>query len=248
MGSGSATRRSQRAQHAPGKIWIRPHTSAPADRTQRGRVRRRCVYQDELKRPVFRGPTATDSTATVSSEAGQEDHIAALVESRVHAELQAQIGTREQLHTAIGNYFSTVHQRVTIICKKRFLDRLVSFNTVPADFAALCLAMNLVIRQPSVPPASMLLPTYANLKSLIGLLEASEYLTLEVVQCRILCATYEFGHGNLVAASMSVAACAKLARLIQLQPRRQGLSPYDFAKVEDEERSRAWWALANLER
>jgi hypothetical protein len=172
----------------------------------------------------------------------------ALLESRVHAELQAQIGTREQLHAVIGKYFSTVHQRVTIICKKRFLDRLVSFKTVPADFAALCLAMNLVIRQPSVPPASMLSPAYANLKGLISLLEASEYLTLEVVQCRILCATYEFGHGNLAAASMSVAACAKVARLIELEPRRQGLAPHDFATLEDEERSRARWALANLER
>jgi hypothetical protein len=224
------------------------HTSAPADRTQRGRVQRRCAYQDDLKRPFFRELIAIDIAAVVSSEAGHDEQMVALLESRIHAELQAQIGTREQLHAVIGNYFSTVHQRVTIICKKRFLDRLVSFNTLPADFAALCLAMNLVIRQPSVPPASMLSPTYANLKSLIGLLEASEYLTLEVVQCRILCATYEFGHGNLAAASMSVAACVKVARLIKLRPRRQGLNPYDLDKLEDEERSRAWWALANLER
>ncbi|KAM0689935.1 hypothetical protein Q7P36_010808 [Cladosporium allicinum] len=141
-----------------------------------------------------------------------------------------------------------MHQRVTIVCKKRFLDRLISSSTVPADFAILCLVMDLVIRQPSTPTASMLSQAYGSVKSLIGLLEASEYLTLEVVQCKILCATYELGHGLLAAASMSVAACARVARFIGLQPRRQGGTSVYLNALEDEERSRAWWALANLDR
>lgn len=174
--------------------------------------------------------------------------MASLLYNHVYAELKAHIGDRERLHATISNYFSTMHQRVTIVCKKRFLDRLISSSTVPADFAILCLVMDLVIRQPSTPTASMLSQAYGSVKSLIGLLEASEYLTLEVVQCKILCATYELGHGLLAAASMSVAACARVARFIGLQPRRQGGTSVYLNALEDEERSRAWWALANLDR
>ena len=174
--------------------------------------------------------------------------MAALLDSRVHAEMQAQFGNRERLLATIGKYFSTMHQRVTIICKKRFLDRFVSFSTLPADFAVLCLAMHLIIHQPATPPVSMMSQTYGNLKSLIGLLEASESLTIEVVQSKILCATYELGHGILAAASMSVAACARVARLIGLQPRRQERTQDDVDTLQAEESSRACWALANLER
>lgn len=246
MGSESATRRRQRVQHAPGKTHLRTRKSALTNRTECASIHRKCIYQDDPNRLIFQAPV--DATRPVADKAAHEDHVALLLDSQIHADLEARIGGREQLHATVGNYFATVHQRVTIINKKRFLDRLVSFNTIPADFAALCLAMHLVIRQPSTPSASMLSQTYGSLKSLIGLLEASEYLSLDVVQCRILCATYEFGHGILAAASMSVAACARVARFIGIQPRQRGATPGKSDTPEDEERSRAWWALANLER
>lgn len=190
---------------------MHPSKLAPIDRMQRASIHRRCVYQDHSKRPALQEPF--DATGAALHTAGNGGHVAVLLDSRVHAELQAQIGDREQLHATVGSYFGTVHQRTTFINKKRFLDRLVRFSTLPADLAAFCLAMHLVIRQPSAPPTNMLSQIYGSLKSLIALLEASEHLSLDIVQCRILCATYELGHGILAAASMSVAACARVARL-----------------------------------
>ena len=120
--------------------------------------------------------------------------------------------------------------------------------SAPADFVALCLSMHLVVQQPSADYPRMQSSLYANLKSLLGLLEAVGYNSLDVVQCRLLCIFYEMGHGMFPAATISLGTCARIARSLGLysvqdEPLRNATS-----RVAEEERRRAWWMLLNLDR
>ncbi|TKA23903.1 hypothetical protein B0A54_17752 [Friedmanniomyces endolithicus] len=102
--------------------------------------------------------------------------------------------------------------------------------------------MQLLLQQPSANCRSMQSTLYANVKSTLGLLEALNYQSLEVVQSRLLCVFYEMGHGILPAASISLATCAKVARSKNLHKRNA------TSDVLEEERKRTWWMLLNLDR
>jgi hypothetical protein len=171
------------------------------------------------------------------------------VDLRVRAEALRTLGSMSGLHAMAGIYFSSVHQRVTIVSKKRFLEQLPAFSTsAGADLAALCLAMNLAIQQPQSHANGMQSPLYAQLKSIISLLEATNYQSLEVVQCRLLCAFYELGHGIHPAVSVSLGACSRISRFLRLDVRARPTAELHSNSMPEEERRRVWWTLANLDR
>lgn len=158
-------------------------------------------------------------------------------------------GSPEGLYTIVGHYFSSVHLRVTIVSKTRFMERLARFNTsATADFATLCLAMNLAIQQPTLPTANMRSSLYVQLKSIVGVLDALDCHTLESLQSRLLLGCYELGHGMLFAASVTIAACARVARFINLDLLNGQPAQTNFDSVATKERRRVWWALVNLDR
>lgn len=169
------------------------------------------------------------------------------VNADVYADVMRTLGSLEDIHTTAAVYFSSVGQRLTIVSKRRFLEKLVGFDkTASADLTALCLAMNLVIQRPQSRTDKMQSLLYAQLKSTINVLEAANFLTLEAVQCRLLCAFYELGHGLLAGAASSVGACSRVARFAGLdQPDAEGP---DKDSILQEERRRIWWALVNLDR
>lgn len=171
------------------------------------------------------------------------------VDLRVRAEALKVLGSEEGIYTMAGIYFNSTHLRMTILSKRRFLERSVGFSTsATADFAALCLAMNLVIQLPESHSSAMQSSLYAHLKGIIGLLEAANYQSLEVVQCRVMCAFYELGHGIHPAVSVSLGACSRVARFVGLDVRaNQGPQPHENSLIEEESR-RAWWMLVNLDR
>lgn len=171
------------------------------------------------------------------------------VDWRVRTEALRALGSMPGVHAVAGIYFSSVHQRVTIVSKKRFLEQLPAFPTsAGADLASLCLAMNLVIQQPQSHSSRMQSPLYAHLKSIISLLEAANYQSLEIVQCRLLCAFYELGHGIHPAVSVSLGACSRISRFLRLDMRAAQASELHSNNVVEEERRRVWWTLANLDR
>jgi hypothetical protein len=88
---------------------------------------------------------------------------------------------------------------------------------------------------------------YITVKSVISLLESTNFLSLELVQCRLLVAFYEIGHGISPAASISIAAGARTARALGLN--KQWVRP-DFGghTIDAEEERRVWWAVFNLDR
>jgi hypothetical protein len=88
---------------------------------------------------------------------------------------------------------------------------------------------------------------YITVKSVISLLESTNFLSLELVQCRLLVAFYEIGHGISPAASISIAAGARTARALGLN--KQWVRPeFGGHTIDAEEERRVWWAVFNLDR
>jgi hypothetical protein len=85
-------------------------------------------------------------------------------------------------------------------------------------------------------------------KSVVSLLEATGYNSLDTVQCRIIVAFYEMGHGLYPAASVSIGGCARLAIAIGLNRSKERDMLSDGEMLEEEERGRTWWAIMNLDR
>jgi hypothetical protein len=89
---------------------------------------------------------------------------------------------------------------------------------------------------------------YVTSKSIISLLEATSYLSLEVVQCHLLIAFYEMGHGIYPAAAASIGACAKIAHYTNSHHGSILSSKKDEREIVVEEKRRTLWALHNLDR
>jgi hypothetical protein len=146
-------------------------------------------------------------------------------------------------------FFNSVSTRIPIISAKRFNERLPSLSlTTPADFTTLCMCMYLSQEPPALQTESMQSSLYVNIKSFVSLLEATSYESLEVVQCRLLLAVYEMGHNIYPAASISIGACARMARFIGLNKSSEQSLERESAKMYTEERRRVWWGVVNLDR
>ncbi|KAK0860466.1 hypothetical protein LTR91_006504 [Friedmanniomyces endolithicus] len=187
------------------------------------------------------GPSRERNIFLISPSSEPLSRVAVDVRLRAYA-LQC-FGSLENVHAVVGSYFQTIHQRATIVHRASFLKCLPTILvSASADYVTLCLSMQLLLQQPSANCRSMQSTLYANVKSTLGLLEALNYQSLEVVQSRLLCVFYEMGHGILPAASISLATCAKVARSKNLHKRNA------TSDVLEEERKRTWWMLLNLDR
>ena len=159
-------------------------------------------------------------------------------------------GSLQKVPAIATTYFDTVHHRLPIMSRKRFQQSLPALlATSSADFTALCLCLHLVQEYPAPQPGqSMQSSLYVNVKSVIGLLESTGYMSLNVIQCRVLLSFYEMGHGIYPAASMSIAACARAARSLGLHKRKSDLPDNESMRIKAEEERRVWWAIINLDR
>jgi hypothetical protein len=147
-----------------------------------------------------------------------------------------------------AEFFAGTHTRLSVISKSRFYGNLPSLGDGPrADFVALCLSIYLMQQKPSTETTSMHSSLYVTVKSLVGLIEVTSDLSLDIVHCRLLLALYELGHSLHTAAYMSVATCARSARVLGLnrKPWRNSVGANVPAM---EEEKRLWWAIVNMDR
>jgi hypothetical protein len=89
---------------------------------------------------------------------------------------------------------------------------------------------------------------YVILKSIISLLESTSYHSLEVMQCRLLIAFNEIGHGIYLAAAPSTGACAKIAHFAGFHRNSILSSHEDEREIVAEQKKLTLWALHNLDR
>lgn len=172
-----------------------------------------------------------------------------MIDLTVRAEALQILGSLDKMNEIAAQYFVGTHQRMSILSKSRFYRSLQAINAEPkADFLTLCLCMYLIEQIPLHQPMSMQSTPYVIIKSLLGMLEATEQISLDIVQARTLVTCYEIGHGLHTAACISVAACAKTARALGLhkQMRRNSNNGLDGLIAEEEKRT--WWAIMNMDR
>ena len=148
-----------------------------------------------------------------------------------------------------GKYFETNYQRMPIISKAYFYERLPFVFAKPkGDFLVLCLGIHLITQFPTPPILSMQSSLYILVKNSISLLESTGFLSLEVVQARLLVSFYEMGHGIHPTASISIGACARTARALGLNKKAFQMTEGDHtARLRAEEEKRVWWAVINLD-
>ncbi len=208
------------------------------------------------KKPGFPSPSPSTGTGvslspslndfTIAVEPFRHDSVRRpTVDIIVRRELLKVVGSRDRMHEISDAYFASISRRISIISAQRFYSRLpsVGLDSCTADYAALCLSICILLEVPQPGDTSMQSSLYITLKSILSLLEATSYHSLESVQCRILMTFYELGHGIYSAASASMAACAKIAQFAF--PSRHG---EDDQAVLIEERRRTIWALHNFDR
>jgi hypothetical protein len=119
-----------------------------------------------------------------------------------------------------------------------------------ADFSLLCLLNYLVVQYLPKYEQNVQSSVYATIKGHISLLEATDSLSLEFVQARLLLCLFEMDHGLYPAASISIGACARSARALGLQNKWNQITVYldDCARQRAEEEKRVWWEIVNLDR
>lgn len=158
-------------------------------------------------------------------------------------------GSFEKVQETATTYFNTIYQRMPIISKRRFYERLRPLSeSTPADFSALYLCIDLILQYPLQQAQNMQSSLYLTVKSIISLLESTNHVSLEVVQCRLLVSFYEIGHGIFPAASISIGACARTARALGLNKNRVHSVDNEVRRIVAEEERRVWWAVVNLDR
>jgi hypothetical protein len=173
------------------------------------------------------------------------------VDVAVRTEVQRALGSVDTARAVFDAYFNTIYHRLPIMSHKRFYDHLHTLfdDSADAGYSALCFCIYLLNQQPPVlPNGSMQTSQYVRVKSILSLLEATSYVSLEIVQCRVLVAFYELGHAIYPAASMSIATAAKLARVLCLHKSSKRATEIVPDPINAEERRRVWWAVVNLDR
>ncbi|ETN39070.1 uncharacterized protein HMPREF1541_05292, partial [Cyphellophora europaea CBS 101466] len=123
-----------------------------------------------------------------------------------------------EIEEVVRQYFATSFFQLPILSKRRFLDDLPYVYFRPrADYLLLCVSISLILQKPKTTNfvgESMQSSLYVITKCLIASLEAANYVSLNVLQSRMLVCLYELGHAIYPAASMSISACAKSARAL----------------------------------
>lgn len=155
----------------------------------------------------------------------------------------------ENIVAVSNQFFTGTHQRVSAISKLRFEKSLRSLATSPrADFAALCLSILLIQQVPMGKGTNMQSSLYFKVKNLITLLETTGDLSLDLVHCRVLVTFYEMGHGLHRAAYISLAACARAARILGLHRKRWRNLEVGSDWLALEEEKRTWWVIVLMDR
>lgn len=157
-------------------------------------------------------------------------------------------------------YFQTIHPWLSIVHQERFASAVdgLGRNEIPQkrELALLVLCMQLVtqysepVSSTTTPSTSMLtLPAYLAAKRVLGVLRGTREPCLELIQCGILLSLFEFGHGEMRRAYMTVGDAAICAELMGLRPGKNGDMERDQSVLaEQEERRATYWGLLIVDR
>ncbi|KAH8817451.1 hypothetical protein F5884DRAFT_250613 [Xylogone sp. PMI_703] len=172
-----------------------------------------------------------------------------MVDIIVGKEASRILGAMDDIKLTTAKYFRTIHIWMPVIAKERFYRRLPdSWITPHADFIVLLLCIHFISQNPS-EEGEVKSSLYAMIKSLISLLESAGYLSVEVVQSRLLMSIFEMSHGIHPAASISIAACARIGDALSLNKKwRQAIPNDPITRASAEDERCVWWATIIVDR
>ncbi|KAL3479657.1 hypothetical protein BJX99DRAFT_66935 [Aspergillus californicus] len=158
-------------------------------------------------------------------------------------------------------YFQTIHFFIPIVSRRRFHAHLISFGVTPkADFALVLLCMGLLTYTADSPentePKGRLsvdaMTFYVTTKSLLAQAQALCAPTVHLIQAGVLLAVYEYAHGHLEQAFVSIGSCARMAYSARLHnPSSPSATATPLPQtdwVSREEETITWWGILICER
>ena len=151
-------------------------------------------------------------------------------------------------------YFATVYSWMPFVSKPRVNRELGTLDRdLPPDLAILVYCMKLLMWWPpdhdQVTQVNARTAAYATAKSTLRAAEDAGFLTLTMLQARILVSLYEVGHSIFPAAYLSAGACGRHGTLLgidTLDAMSQACLVGEEARMEEQRRT--WWAVLILDR
>ena len=169
---------------------------------------------------------------------------------RLFAEAVTLVGSPEAIKQHATKFFASVQTWLPVVSRLRFFDKLQHHEGDCFQKTAhtlLACTMLLIIHVPDQALDNVARdPLYLKVKRLILLSELECKASLDLVQARLLLASFEFGHGIKPAAYVSIGSCARLAIMLGLDGGQ--LSDEVLHSACMEERRRTWWGIVILER
>lgn len=159
-----------------------------------------------------------------------------------------QLGDVAEQRNISVRYFQVAHHWLPMISKQNFYRVLdASPAVLPADLTLLLLCMKLIDWLPDTSCAQT--APYRAAKHFFLELELAGTMSPTILQAALLIALYELGHAIYPVACISVGICVRYGAALGTKPRLMASTKETSAAwVEEEERTRLWWALLLLDR
>ncbi|KAH8901216.1 hypothetical protein GQ53DRAFT_814687 [Thozetella sp. PMI_491] len=220
-------------------------------------LRKDCVYTEDAIQTNYAPDPGSTPVPSQQSGLSLQGSLAGNISLVIHGTLHQStlelagrlLGSLDNIRSVSAEFFTGTHQRLPTLSKLRFYHNLNSFATEPdAIFAALCLSILLVQQMPSGNAEDMQSPLYMTVKHLLSSLEVFSDPSIDLLHSKILVAFYELGHGIDRAAYLSIASCARTARVLGLHRKTWRNVAVSSNKVILEEEKRTWWAIVSMDR
>lgn len=148
-------------------------------------------------------------------------------------------------------YFSTVHQWLPILSRKRVRQHIAECGSIPhSPSQLLFLCMKLVLEPLSLGISARGSKLYARVLEVLLEVENSYLPCLQLLQSVILISVYELGHAIYPAAYLRVGHAARLCVMMGFHDRKNASQLFKdtVTWTAREEERRAWWAVFCLDR
>ena len=158
------------------------------------------------------------------------------------------------------HYMESVNPYLTIVHPELFALRTnsVGFDSItdqdlqdPAT-ALLVVCMHLFAQQngsvKSMSEEGVEMPTYRAVKQILSILRTLNSPSIELIQCSLLLAFYEYSHGDLGRAYVSVGDANTMAMILHVSPGKYLEAEWDaYVPYEEEESRCVYWSLVVLD-
>jgi hypothetical protein len=221
------------------------------------RLDKTCVYREDfIAQVALHDPNSPSSTIEprVNNEETINEHPAVgYAPTNLHHEILSQVMhilvSIDNIQVMASEFFTVLHKKIPILYRPAFLENLSQLANHPnAELATLCLCMHLVLQMPSVQTSDVLMSLHTTVQSMVNRLEQAQKPSLNLLHCRIFLTFFEIGHGLHTPASISIAICAKLARILRLHTKPWQDLNANSDSIELEGKKRTWWAIVIMDR